>query len=453
MNNKEFSNLPHILVIDDEEGMRVSLKRLLQKNNFNVMTAKSAKEGLTILQNYKINLIICDIVMPDMGGLIFLSKIGNKIPVIMITAYASIETARKAFKLGAFDYLVKPFDIEELLVIIEQCLDYNNNEDFYTHQSKFIKSKNPNFIRMLSFAERFSVTDMPILIIGESGTGKEVIANYIYEKSRRNKLPFLKINCAAIPESLLESELFGYERGAFTGAHERKIGKFEEANGGTIFFDEIGDMAFALQAKILRVLQDFEFTRIGGSKDIHVDCRIIAATNHNISILVKKEKFREDLFHRLNGVSLYIPPLRERIEDIKDFSNFFLRVFTKKYNKDIKYINEDTIAILNNYHWPGNIRELKNCVERAVVICDEDCIFPHHLPDSVFKRDSITDDIYSLDIHKQVKEYRDNYTRELILKILEKSKGNKTDAAKTLRISRKTLYKWMKEYNIKHEYI
>lgn len=278
-----------LLVIDDEKEMCNSLKKLLEKNNFNVYLAHSAREGLNILQRFNIDLIICDIIMPDMGGILFLSKIGNSIPIIMMTAYSSVQSTRKAFKLGARDYLVKPFDFEELLVVINQNLISMSKKEFVISNNIFLKSRNNDFINILSQADKFSETDMPVLICGESGTGKEVLADYIHEKSRRKLFPYVKINCAAIPDSLLESELFGYEKGAFTGAYDKKPGKFEEANGGTFFLDEIGDMVFPLQAKLLRVLQDFEFARLGGQNNIHVNVRIISSSNRDLLDLVKEE--------------------------------------------------------------------------------------------------------------------------------------------------------------------
>jgi two-component system response regulator AtoC len=450
---KPINKVYHILVIDDEEGMRVSLKELLEKQGFLVSTAESAKKAFNILQNEKIDLIICDIVMPDMSGLLFLSKIDGQIPVVMITAYASIETARRAFKSGAYDYLVKPFEIDELLVVINQCLFMGGKVETEAESRFLLRTKNTQFMKVLEIAEKFSSTDVPVMILGESGTGKEVIADYIYEKSTRKGLPYIKINCAAIPETLLESELFGHEKGAFTGAYERKIGKLEEANGGVILFDEICDMNMSLQAKLLRVLQDFEFTRVGGRQNIHIDCRVITASNKDFYDLILENKFREDLYHRLNGVSLYIPPLRDRIEDIEDLSIFFLRVFLEKYHKNIEGFDDETLSIFKKYSWPGNIRELKNCIERAVVICDGGFILPKHLPDSVYKKDNADSYFTHLSPHSIIEDYRENYTRNIILDVLKRVKGNKTEAAKILKVSRKTLYKWLEEHNIKHEYI
>ncbi len=441
------SHKSHLLVIDDEEGMCLSLKNLMEKEGFLVSTARSALEGLQIIQYNSIDMIISDIIMPDMSGLVFLSKLGNRFPVIMITAYASIESARKAFKLGACDYLVKPFEFEELLVVI------NQNLNIQSHTSEvYLKSKNASFLRVIEMAEKFSCTDMPILICGESGTGKEVLANYIHRISKRSSKPFIKINCSAIPETLLESELFGYEKGAFTGAYGVKIGKFEEADEGTILLDEIGDMNGLLQAKILRVLQDFEFSRLGGQKTVNVDIRIITASNKNLNKLIQRGEFRSDLYHRLNGLCLSLPTLRERSEDILDIVYFFMDKFNEKYGKNIREISSSATEILASYQWPGNVRELKNCLERATVICEGECIDPEHLPDSILNINKSEKSAGSKNFSASMKEYRDNYMRKLILDTLKNTSGSRAEAAKILNISRKTLYNWMKSLEIRHDF-
>jgi len=448
INEREFN----LLIIDDEQGMCNSLKDLLENNNFNVHTANSARDGLKIIQYSNIDLIICDIVMPDMGGLLFLSKIGNKLPVIMMTAYASIDSARKAFKLGACDYLVKPFEFDELLVLINQNLKIAADEETSKPDHIFLRSKNSDFLKVLSLAEKFSKTDMPILICGESGTGKEVLADYIYRNSARNCKPFVKINCAAIPETLLESELFGYEKGAFTGAQSRKIGKFEEADGGTILLDEIGDMDLMLQAKLLRVLQDFKFYRVGGKEVINLDTRLICASNRDLKKLIEEKQFRSDLYHRIHGVYLSVPPLRDRVEDIEDLCRFFTERFNKKYGKNIKHIDNSIIKILQEYEWPGNIRELKNCMERAVVICEGNRLIPEHLPDSIIRKKGEKSKDAGLNFSEQMEKYRSNYMRKVIIDALKKSNGNRIEAARLLNISRKTLYNWMKNLEIKYDF-
>ncbi len=452
MNEVYNNQFPHILVIDDEEGMCRSLKQLLEGNNFTVSTANSATGGLQTLQRAQIDLILCDIVMPDMSGLLFLAKIGTRIPVIMMTAYASIETTRKAFKSGACDYLVKPFDFDELLVVIEQNLPGHLPPLASEQGMRLLTSKNLSYRQMLKLAGKFSVTDMPVLISGESGVGKEVIAHYMYENSRRNDRPFVSINCAAIPENLLESELFGYEKGAFTGASAKKIGKFDEADQGTLFLDEIGDMSLPLQAKMLRVLQDFSFYRLGGQKTISVDTRIIAASNQNLDALIAEKQFREDLYHRLNGVHLRIPPLRERPEDLTHLIHHFMSYYTKKYQKPMITIAEETMQILEQYPWPGNIRELMNCLERAAVVCEGTHILPEHLPDRIKRVEGARDDAPKITVLDRNEEHRTTFLRKVILEALTTANGNRHKAAQLLNISRKTLYNRMKDLGITYDF-
>jgi len=432
--------------------MRSSLKKLLAERGFAVRVADSAANAFAILNRQKIDLVICDIVMPEISGLLFLSKVDPEIPVVMITAFASVETARRAFKSGAADYLVKPFEFDELLVVVNQCLSRRGRDTAGLKDQFFLSSQNSGFQRVIELAGKFSDTDLPVLILGESGTGKEVIADYIYERSSRRRGPYIKINCAAIPETLLESELFGYEKGAFTGAVETKIGKFEEANGGVILFDEIGDMNLLLQAKLLRVLQDFEFSRIGGNRVIKIDCRVIASSNKDIRRLIDEGKFREDLYHRLNGVTLQVPLLRHRPEDLENLARFFLETFKLKYDKTVHGFDEQTLRTFRSYSWPGNVRELKNCIERALVVSEGESITLRDLPDSVRKNDDSSGQKRYLDIHDEVGGFREDYTRKLVLQVLERVGGNKSEAARILKISRKTLYKWIHEHNIKHEY-
>lgn len=311
----------------------------------------------------------------------------------------------------------------------------------------------PSIRKIRELIEMVSDTAFSVLILGETGTGKEVVARLLHRASERRAKTFVKVNCAALPLTLLESELFGYEKGAFTGAYSQKIGKFEEADGGTIFFDEICDMSLNLQAKLLRVLQDFKFYRLGGHEEIISNARIITASNKDLETLIQKGKFRVDLFHRLNVITLKVPPLRERTQDIEDLSLFFLKNFTRTYNKKIERFETDTMDYLLNYNWPGNIRELKNCIERAVVICEESSIYPEHLPDSIKSSSNKTSKntpLYTLP--EQIEFYRTNYMRELILSTLKKTDGNRTKTAQLLKISRKTLYNRMKELNIKYEF-
>ncbi len=437
----------HLLLIDDEEGMLTSLKKLLEMEGYVVSTALSAETGMEIVQNDRIDLVLCDIVMPDVSGLLFIPRVSRRIPVVMITAYASIETARKAFKLGARDYLVKPFDLNELLIVIRQNL---NKADARTQIAPAdgisLQSADPHFLKMLRLAEKFSATDSPILITGESGTGKEIIANHIHSHSSRSSHPFQKVNCAAIPETLLESELFGYEKGAFTGAVRSKMGRLEGAQHGTFLFDEIGDMSLELQAKLLRVLQNYTFARLGGTKDITVDCRVIAASNKDLDLLVSRKLFREDLLYRINALQIRIPALRERKDDIAGFVHFFLSMFNAKYSKNIAAVDPGAFALLNGYDWPGNVRELKNCIERAAIVCEGDAISISDLPESLVRWERSDDDVLPPSAN-----YRSEYMRKLIVATLERTEGNKSDAARVLKVSRRTLYNWLRDFRIGHE--
>ncbi len=447
------ASAPHLLIVDDEAQMCSSLKKLLEERQFRVTTASSAKEGLRVLQQAGIDLVLCDIVMPDMSGLLFLDKVGRRVPVVMMTAYASIETTRRAFKLGACDYLVKPFALEELLVVVHQNLAPAGADPGARGQAVLLQSHHPAFRQVLELARRFSQTDMPVLLTGESGVGKEVIAQYIHENSDRRHRPLLGINCAAIPDTLLESELFGYEKGAFTGAVSGKAGKFEEADGGVLFLDEIGDMPLGVQAKMLRVLQDFTITRLGGTQPIRVNIRILAATNHPLDRLLARGTLRSDLYHRLNGLVLSIPPLRERLEDLPLLAAFFIDRFNGKYGKSVRELSPEALAIFRRYGWPGNIRELKNCLERAVVVCDDPTILPEHLPDSVCRLEETgAGGPASAGPSSLEDAYRTQYLRKVILEALARAGGNRIEAARLLKISRRTLYSRMKELDIRYDF-
>jgi DNA-binding NtrC family response regulator len=440
--------------VDDEVEMCTSLGKLLGEKGFTVSTALSAKEGFQVLQRQNADMILCDIAMPDMSGLLFLSKVSPRIPVIMMTAFASIETTRRAFKLGARDYLVKPFDFDELLVVVNQNLDSAQPGSAAAAPGPhLLDSRNAEFTAMVELARKFSQTDMPVLLTGESGTGKEVIARFIYGNSARHTRPMISINCASIPESLLESELFGHEKGAFTGAITTKVGRFEEADGGTLFLDEIGDMPPAVQAKMLRALEEFSFTRLGGKENIKVDLRVIAATNQPIDSLIGGGRFRLDLFHRLNGLSLYIPPLRERPEDLEALARHFVRQFCDKYGKPEKDLHPGTRDVLRRYRWPGNVRELKNCIERAVVVCDLPTLLPDHLPDSLRASERVAErPAAGAAAAPEAADYRTDYMRRIIIEALERTRGNRNEAALLLKISRKTLYNRMKELGIRHDF-
>ncbi len=444
---------PRILIIDDEKEMCLTLKELLELEGYTVATAESGLQGLQLARKFSFNLIICDIFMPDLGGFSLLSQLPPQIPVVMMTAFASVETARKAFKRGVRDYLVKPFKTSELLLIIKQTISESLSEKQGSgHTAKFI-TKNYQMQKILDEALRFAPTDVPILIEGESGVGKELLASFIHLASQRKNSPYLKMNCAAIPDSLLESELFGYEKGAFTGANEEKAGTFEAANTGTLLLDEIGDMPLFLQAKILRVLQEFRFSRIGSSKEITTDVRIIASTNRNLKELIQAGEFREDLFHRINGVRFVVPALRDRPEDISYMVDVFGRMFSEKYSINYRGIETEALECLLTYRWPGNIRELKHVMERAVILGNGSEIYPNHLPDNVrCYQDEMDGPEADNGPFATMEKFKQEHLRELIVETLRVAKGNRSEAADRLGISRKTLYNWMRRLEIKNDF-
>lgn len=448
----------HILIVDDEEQMCASLQTLLRNEGFYVDIAFNARKAFALLADHSYQLIISDIRMPEIGGLSFLAKIGTKIPMIMITAHASLDTARRAFKLGASDYLAKPFKFEELLVVVNQFVKQGNTQPGHLEGfSSFIESQNPDYQRVLELAKKFSTTDLPILITGESGTGKEVIADYIYQCNIDRIKPesFVKINCAAIPSELLEAELFGYEKGAFTGATNTRIGKIEEANGGILLLDEIGDMPLVLQAKLLRVLQDFKVYHVGSNTAITIQTRILSSSNQDLKVLVAEGKFRLDLYHRLKGVQLKLPALRNRKEDIASLTDYFLDEYRQKYQKKLLGISDEVRQIFLSYSWPGNIRELKYCIERAVVVCDSTKLSKADLPDNISIE---TNNLLEVEQPEEnlksttLSDYRNEYMKKIIIQALENTNGNKQEAAKLLDISRQTLYNRMKELDIQNEY-
>ena len=453
-----------ILVVDDEVELCRSLSVLLMREGYEAECAHSGKEALTRLSRRAFDLIICDLVMPDIGGIRLVSRLKREVPVIMITAHASVATARQAFKSGVCDYLAKPIEFDELRVIVRSVLDESGRESS-DDDTRFVSdSNNDEFRQLLSEARRFAPTDMPILISGESGVGKERLADRIVRCSNRIDAPYLKINCAAIPAPLLESELFGHERGAFTGAAEQKLGKVERANGGTLLLDEIGDMPLDLQAKLLRFLEDFRFERLGSTKVLHSDLRIIACTNQVLGRRMADGAFRRDLFHRLNGVSLHIPPLRDRREDIAILFRCFLARFNRKYRKSIERVGSDLLDLIEVYPWPGNIRELRNVVERAVVICDGDTLHVAHLPPALTEPDDPRacrprhDDRPAeveaeRSIHHDLERARQAFMRRMIVDALRSFDGSRSQTARSLGISRKTLYNWMRRLDIRNDFL
>ncbi len=369
-----------ILVVDDDEQMRVALSATLKHLNFEPKVAKDAREALKFLKKEQFDVIVSDLKMPKIDGVEFLrevKKVTPKTPFIMITAFGDVKTAVESMKLGSFDFILKPFSQESLKKIIDLAISHSN----LSRESEKEKTDNDNFIftsqtmkKIIELAKKVADTDTTVLLIGESGTGKEVLARFIHEKSKRARGNFVAVNCAAIPSNLLESEMFGYEKGAFSGATKCHRGKFEQANHGTLLLDEISEMPLELQAKLLRVIQEKIIDRVGGTEPISVDVRIICTTNKNIEQEVKKGNFREDLYYRISVFPIKIPPLRERKEEISELAISFLKKFSSKFNKNVEGITDNALELLINYPWPGNIRELQNVIERAVVLTEDNQI-------------------------------------------------------------------------------
>jgi two-component system nitrogen regulation response regulator NtrX len=368
-----------ILIIDDEKSIRSTLKEILEYEKYQVDEAKDGEEGLEKLSKTDYNLILCDIKMPKMDGIEVLDKIletGKDVQVIMISAHGTIETAVEATKKGAFDFISKPPDLNRLLLTVRNALDKST----LVTETKVLKKKisktfdilgeTPAVTAMINTIEKVAPTDARVFITGPNGTGKELVAKWLHEKSNRAGGPFVEVNCAAIPSELIESELFGHEKGAFTSAVKQRIGKFEQANGGTLFLDEIGDMSLSAQAKVLRALQENRITRVGGDKDIKVDVRIVAATNKNVLQMIQEKTFREDLYHRIGVILIQVPALKERKDDIPILIDHFLQLIASEYGSPIKKITPDAVKYLQNLDWPGNIRELKNVVERLIILSE-----------------------------------------------------------------------------------
>lgn len=419
-----------VLIIDDEPDMGFALKEAMSRLGFNVHFYRNAANVLSSVNLSDFSLIITDVKMPKMDGLEFLAEIRKRgifIPVIVITGFGKVEDAVRAMKLGAVDYIMKPFSMETLKSLVSRLI---TEQDEIVAESKEMR-------RILEIVREIAKTDITVLLTGESGVGKEVIARYIHKHSLRSNQPFVAINCAAITETLLEAELFGYEKGAFTGATERKPGKFELANKGTILLDEISEMAYRLQAKLLRVIQEKEVDKVGGTKPVAIDVRIIATTNKDLGEEVKKGNFREDLFYRINVFPIRIPPLRERIDDIIPLAEFFLKRLSNKMSKNFT-ITEDMKKYLLKRPWHGNVRELENFIYRSAVLSQ----------DGILRLQEEELDLFEEEKPIKAGSLKDA-ERELIVDALKKTKGNRTKAAKILGISVRTLRNKINEYGLK----
>jgi two-component system, NtrC family, response regulator HydG len=444
-----------VLVVDDEASHRMMLKAHLNEEGFEVVEASDGREAIDLANRNSYDLILMDMRMPILDGreaLIGIKKINPSIPVIMMTAYGSIESAVEALKSGADDYLTKPLDMEELLLKVKKVLHYRQleeenllNKERLGERFDFSKiiGKSQPMKELFETLILVAPTDATVLLLGESGTGKEIVANAIHQNSPRKDKAYIKVNCAALPETLLESELFGHEKGAFTGAQFKKKGRFELADGGTLFLDEIGEMSPATQAKILRVLQEKEFETVGGTRTMTVDVRIIAATHKNLESEVQAGRFREDLFYRLNVVPVTIPPLRDREEDIPLLAEHFLQRYSRKNNRGLKNFEPLVLDALVRYPWPGNVRELENIVERMVIMSRGELILFQDLPPHLKSKEE-REEAPIAAVDPSLKDME----KELILKTLGKTGGNRTRAAHILGVTRKTLLNKIKEYGI-----
>jgi len=448
-----------VLVVEDHEPLRRLLLRVLEREGHTVLEAGDGKEALEVLADNEVDVVVTDIRMPRMDGMELLREIRRRdqtTQVILITAYGEIPLAVEAMKQGAYDFLEKEAEgrvniaqlrarvaaaAEKRRIILENL----NLKSQLSRRFSFsnIIGKSPKLLSILDVVKQVAPTKATVLITGESGTGKELIANAIHYNSPRAKGPFIKVNCAALPETLLESELFGHEKGAFTGAYQTRIGRFEAADGGTLFLDEIGTLGAAVQVKLLRVLQEREFERVGGTKTIKVDVRLITATNTDLSTAVKEGRFREDLFWRINVVRINMPPLRERREDIPLLVHHFIKKFAAENNRPVKSISEDALQLLLHYDFPGNVRELENIIESAVVLCRGDTITPELLPEGV-RSSAENSETLTIPLGLPFEEIE----RRVIEATLTYAGGNKTKTARILKIGKRTLFRKLKKYGI-----
>ena len=452
--------MSRILVVDDEASVLTSIEEMLEEQGYEVVTADGKETALAALKSQPPDLMLCDIQMPDCNGLDLFRTVKQsrpKMPVIIMTAFGTTETAIEATKLGAFDYRLKPFDPDDMLVTVARALEsvrlmhrqVQLDPQKAQESADAIIGQGPSMQEVYKAIGRVAATDASVLIRGDTGTGKELVARALYQHSLRGKHPMMLVNCVAIPETLLEAELFGYEKGAFTGAAARRIGKFEQANHGTIFLDEIGDIPLMTQAKLLRVLQERTFERIGSNQTIHIDVRILAATNRDLESAITEGKFREDLYHRLNVVTIKIPPLRDRREDIPRLASFFLERFAREMKVDRPPLAEQALHALETYDWPGNVRELEHCIRRALIFTRG---YPIQL-DDVVRALERPDEDHAPAQESAASDIRvgmtlDEVEKQFIQMTLASTQGNKKEAAKLLGISRRAIYDKLKKYGL-----
>jgi DNA-binding NtrC family response regulator len=432
-----------VLIVDDELKICCTLRDILKRHGFDALYCTDPLQVVPTLRSESPDLLLVDVKMPGLDGIDVLRSVRAEdadLPVIMISGHATVESVVVAMKYGAVDFYTKPIDNARLIAEIERLASVKNRPRSAAAGPRIV-TQNPGMLKAIELARKAAPTNAAVIITGESGTGKELIADLIHRYSARGDRPFIKINCAAIPEDLLESEMFGHERGAFTDAKSQKQGMFELARNGTIFLDEIGDMSPKTQAKMLRVLQDGSFTRVGGSRTLQAGCRIVTATNQNLQSLIEKGVFREDLYYRLSVVTLRLPPLRDRPEDIPLLSDHFLQEFNRTYGKNIRALSAPVSALFLRHDWPGNVRELRNLVERAVIFCESDLIDVPAIPEQY----QVIADVRA---EPPLDERYQTRGRELVLEALQRSGGVKQKAASLLKIDRKTLYRKMKRYHI-----
>jgi DNA-binding NtrC family response regulator len=455
----------HILIVEDEQDMLIGLRKILSNEGQNVDIAGTGSAGLEKIQGSDFDIVITDLKMPDVDGIAILRKVKEvhfDTMVIVITGYGTVESAVEAMKLGAYDYITKPFDAEHIKMVVQKALEQISltNENRYLKQQVREAKDFQNIIGnsrkmqdVFDIADKVAHTDATVLILGESGTGKELIARYIHYNSQRKNRIFVPVNCGALTEALLESELFGHEKGSFTGAISSKRGLIEIASGGTFFFDEIGDVSPVVQGKLLRVLQEREFMRVGGTTTITADIRLLAATNKNLEKCLTEGTFREDLYYRLNVVSIRLPTLRERKDDIPPLAQYFLKRFSQKMEKNISEIPQDVLEVLMGYDWPGNVRELENAIERAVVLAiDNTRLELSHLPDKLLEAHIDGGTFLQGRSYKEAKQQAvDSFNKEFLERLLQMSNGNISQAAKHAKMDSANFRRLMRKCGVRTE--
>lgn len=446
-----------ILIVEDESTMRTTLAESLLNSGYVVETAEDGAEALKKFERETYEVVITDVRLPGMNGIDVLrriKKVSMETPVIVITGYGTVTTAVEAMKEGAADFIMKPFSFDHLEMILSDVLSKNNGketpESGGQYQKRSFVTRDERMTSLLQLLKNVSASSSSILIQGESGTGKELLARYVHNQSKRAHMPFIAVNCAAIPHHLLESEMFGYEKGAFTGASMKKMGKFELASGGTLLLDEIGEMDIQLQAKLLRVIQESEVDRLGAKAPTPVDVRIIATTNANLKACIEEKKFRSDLYYRLNVVPITVPPLRNRKGDISLLASHFLEKYSGVNDKETPALSKEALSLLERYEWPGNVRELENVMERSVLLCGGNVVYPEHLcldaDDDLMSSTEKNDDVSTIDVKRFDGVTLRDVEKKLIFETLERVNGNRTRASEILGISVRTMRNKLNEY-------